>query len=68
MHTSRPIEVQGRFVGVAVTQAGHWCFIATHPAAETLNGSTFPSSTEAQRIVGLALVRHGARPTADQAR
>lgn len=68
MHTSRPIEVQGRFVGVAVTQADHWRFIATHPAVETLNGSTFPSPTEAQRVVRLALVRHGAQTTADRAR
>ncbi|WP_431271115.1 Bug family tripartite tricarboxylate transporter substrate binding protein [Dankookia sp. P2] len=43
MHTSRPIEVQGRFLGVAVTQAAHWRFIATDPAVEDLDGATFPA-------------------------
>ena len=43
MHTSRPIEVQGRFLGVAVTQAAHWRFIATDPAVEDLDGASFPA-------------------------
>jgi hypothetical protein len=65
MHTSRPIEVQGRFLGVAVTQvaptqvapalAAHWRFIATDPAVEDLDGASFPSPAEAQRVAGLVL-------------
>ena len=57
MHTSRPIEVQGRFLGVAVTQAAHWRFIATDPVVEDLDGATFPSPAEAQRVAGLVLHR-----------
>ena len=62
MHTSRPIEVQGRFLGVAVTQAApplaaQWRFIATDPAVEDLDGASFPSPAEAQRVAGLVLHR-----------
>ena len=57
MHTSRPIEVQGRFLGVAVTQAAKWRFIATDPAVEDLDGATFPSPAEAQRVAGLVVLR-----------
>ena len=62
MHTSRPIEVQGRFLGVAVTQvaptqAAHWRFIATDPVVEDLDGASFPSPAEAQRVAGLVLQR-----------
>ena len=72
MHTSRPIEVQGRFLGVAVTQAAsplaapplaasplvsQWRFIATDPAVEDLDGASFPSPAEAQRVAGLVLQR-----------
>jgi hypothetical protein len=57
MHTSRPIEVQGRFLGVAVTQAAKWRFIATDPVVEDLDGATFPSPAEAQRVAGLVLHR-----------
>jgi ethanolamine utilization microcompartment shell protein EutL len=67
MHTSRPIEVQGRFLGVAVTQAAatlaaptlaiQWRFIATDPAVEDLDGATFSSPAEAQRVAGLVLQR-----------
>jgi hypothetical protein len=62
MHTSRPIEVQGRFLGVAVTQAAptlaaKWRFIATDPAVEDLDGASFPSPAEAQRVAGLVLQR-----------
>ena len=61
MHTSRPIEVQGRFLGVAVTNASDvvspWRFIATDPAVEDLDGASFPSPAEAQRVAGLVLGR-----------
>ncbi|MDO9708025.1 hypothetical protein [Paracraurococcus lichenis] len=62
MHTSRPIEVEGRFLGVAVThaagQAGPaWRFIATDPVVEDLDGASFPSPAEAQRVAGLVVQR-----------
>jgi hypothetical protein len=62
MHTSRPIEVQGRFLGVAVTQAAatlaaQWRFIATDPVVEDLDGASLPSPAEAQRVAGLVLQR-----------
>jgi len=57
MHTSRPIAVEGRFLGVAVTQAAHWRFIATDPAVEDIDGATFPSPAEAHRVAGLVLSR-----------
>jgi len=57
MHTSRPIEVQGRFLGVAVTHAAAWRFIATDPVVEDLDGATFPSPAEAQRVAGLVMQR-----------
>ncbi len=60
MHTSRPIEVQGRFLGVAVSQASAWRFIATDPVVADLHGTVFPSTAEAQRVARLAL--HRTRP------
>ena len=63
MHTSRPIEVQGRFLGVAVAQAAAWRFIATDPVVEDIDGATFPSPAEAERVAGLVAGRNsGARP------
>ncbi len=58
MHTSRPIEVQGRFVGVAVAHAAAWRFIATDPAVEDIDGATFPSPAEAERVAGLVVGRN----------
>lgn len=62
MHTSRPIEVEGRFLGVAVTHATGskgptWRFIATDPVVEDLDGFTFPSPAEARRVAGLVVQR-----------
>lgn len=58
MHTSRPIEVQGRFLGVAVTHATAWRFIATDPAVEDIDGATFQSPAEALRVANLVLNRN----------
>ena len=57
MLASRPIEVQGRFLGVAVTHEAAWRFIATHPAVGDIDGATFPSPAEAKRVAELVLVR-----------
>lgn len=64
MHTSRPIEVQGRFLGVAVTHATAWRFVATDPVVEDLDGATFASPAEAKRVAGLVLARNSSRPLA----
>ena len=72
MRTSRPIEVQGRFLGVAVTHVAetqgqppqaHWRFVATDPAVEDLDGAAFPSPAEAQRVAGLVFARSSQRLT-----
>lgn len=61
MHTSRTIEVQGRFLGVAVSHANAWRFIATDPLVEDIDGVTFPTPAEAQRVAGLVIGRHSHR-------
>ncbi|MEN0077235.1 MAG: hypothetical protein AAGC69_22815 [Paracraurococcus sp.] len=68
MHTSRPIEVRGRFLGVAVTHLTEppgqgWRFVAINPLVKTLDGATFASLGEAQRVAGLALARNHDRPS-----
>jgi hypothetical protein len=62
MHTSRPIEVQGRFLGVAVAHAAAWRFIATDPVVEDIDGATFPSPAEAERVAGLVAGRNSGVP------
>lgn len=62
MHTSRPIEAQGRFLGVAVTQANAWRFIATDPLVEDIDGATFPTPAEAERVAGLVATRNRRQP------
>ncbi|MBX6376741.1 MAG: hypothetical protein IRZ13_21245 [Acetobacteraceae bacterium] len=69
MHTSRPIEVRGRFLGVAVTHAAAWRFIALDPVVADMDGATFQSPAEAVRAASRLAVedRHGQRlsqPTA----
>jgi hypothetical protein len=60
MFQSRPIEIDGRFVGVAVANERHWHFVATDPVLEDLHGATFPSPSEAARVARLVLARSGA--------
>lgn len=55
MHISHPIEVQGRFVGIAVADA--WRFVATDPMVEDIGRATLPSPAEALRVATLALNR-----------
>lgn len=69
MLASRPIEVQGRFLGVAVTHETAWRFLATHPSVGDIDGVTFPSPAEARRVAELVLARSGGvRPAAGGAR
>jgi hypothetical protein len=57
MQTSRPIQVHGRFLGVAVTLAGAWRFIATDPVVEDIDGNIFATPAEARRVARLVLNR-----------
>lgn len=69
MLASRPIEVQGRFLGVAVTHETAWRFVATHPSVGDIDGATFPSPAEAKRVAGLVLARSGGvRPAPGETR
>jgi len=61
MQRSRPIEIDGRFVGVAVTQNGMWRFIATEPAARPVEGCFFEALPPLQRQVSVA-IRSGRLP------
>ena len=64
MLASHPIEVQGRFLGVAVTHAQAWRFVAVHPSVEDIDGATFPSLAEARRVAELVLHRNHRLPSA----
>ncbi|MBE9603765.1 hypothetical protein IAI18_02745 [Acetobacteraceae bacterium H6797] len=65
MKTSRPIEAQGRFVGVAVDDARPWRFIALDPAVSRLDGQRFETLTElrhAAHVASLATSPSGGQP------
>jgi len=57
MHASRPISVEGRFVGVAVARETDWLFLATDPVLEDLEGTAFPDPAEAMRVARIVLMR-----------
>lgn len=59
MLASRPIEAQGRFLGVAVTHETRWRFVAIDPLVEDIDGATFPDPAEAKRVAELVLARNG---------
>jgi hypothetical protein len=64
MHASRPISVDGRFVGVAVAREVDWLFLATDPVLEDLEGHAFPNPSEATRVARLVLMRSRGRVVA----
>jgi hypothetical protein len=57
MIASRPIEVAGRFVGVAVSHHTGWRFRAVDPVVDDLDGATFSSPAEAARVARLVAAR-----------
>ncbi len=57
MLASRPISVDGRFVGVAVARETDWLFLATDPVLEDLEGAAFANPAEATRVARLVLMR-----------
>jgi hypothetical protein len=61
MIQSRPIEVDGRFVGVAVHASLDWHFIATDPLMDDLHGQHFANAEDAARVATLVYRRATAR-------
>jgi hypothetical protein len=57
MIASRPIEIAGRFVGVAVSQPTGWRFRAVDPVVDDLDGANFPTPAEAARVARLVAAR-----------
>ena len=62
MIRSRPIVVEGRFLGAVISQVEGWSFIATDPVVADLQGKRFPTPAEAARIAGLVLERSRQAP------
>lgn len=63
MIQSRPIDIDGRFVGIAVNAAADWHFVAVDPQLDDLHGAHFASPDEAARVARLVLQRsRGAGP------
>ncbi|ONG44939.1 hypothetical protein BKE38_27125 [Pseudoroseomonas deserti] len=56
MIRSRPVVIDGRFIGVAVAQEGSWRFIANDPAARGAEGQLFPGLPGLQQRVQAALI------------
>jgi hypothetical protein len=57
MIQSRPLELNGRFVGVAVNAATDWHFVAVDPLLDDLDGARFPNPEEMVRVARLVLDR-----------
>jgi hypothetical protein len=57
MIQSRPVEVDGRFVGVAVQASAQWHFVAVDPALEDLHGCWFPNPSAAEAMARQVLAR-----------
>ncbi|MDQ1079833.1 hypothetical protein [Pseudoroseomonas cervicalis] len=62
MIRSRPVEIDGRFVGIAIAQEGGWRFLATDPAARGAEGEVFPGVAEMRRRVQAALIESRIAP------
>ncbi|WBV44266.1 hypothetical protein [Pseudoroseomonas cervicalis] len=56
MTRSRPVEIDGRFVGIAIAQEGGWRFLATDPAARAAEEGVFAALPEMRRRVQAALI------------
>ena len=64
MRGSRPISVDGRFVGVAVAREADWMFLATDPGLEDLECMAFHDPAEAARVARLVVLRARGRVAA----
>jgi len=62
MIASRPVDIGGRFVGVAVASHDGWRFKAIDPVVDDLDGAHFGSPEDAARVAQLVVARlRGAR-------
>jgi hypothetical protein len=68
MLLSRPIQPEGRFLGVAVQSAADWHVVAIDPVIEDLHGMRFASAEEATRMAEKVLRRARRLPAAPGAR
>lgn len=57
MIESHPIDIDGRFVGVAVNSSLSWHFVAVDPVLDDLHGTHFTSAEEVARVARLVLAR-----------
>lgn len=57
MIASRPVDIGGRFVGVAVAGPQGWHFKAIDPVVDDLDGASFPTPAEATRVARLVVER-----------
>lgn len=62
MIRSRPLEVAGQFVAVAVQSAPDWHVVAIDPRLGDLHGARFASPEEAARVVRITLARETSPP------
>lgn len=61
MIASRPVDIGGRFVGVAVSSHDGWHFKAVDPVLDDLDGVRFNSPAEAARVAKLVMDRNQGR-------
>lgn len=62
MIQSRPIDLNGRFVGVAVNASNDWHFVAVDPVFDDLDGARFASPEEMTRVAQAILTRSQRQP------
>jgi len=62
MIQSRPIDLNGRFVGVAVNASTDWHFVAIDPVLDDLDGARFASPEEMTRVAQAVLTRSQRQP------
>ncbi|MCO6417770.1 hypothetical protein JYK14_16605 [Siccirubricoccus sp. KC 17139] len=62
MIRSQPIDIDGRFVGVAVQSSHRWHFVAVEPVLSDLDGAGFDTAEDAARIAR-AVLRRARQPS-----
>ena len=57
MIQSRPVDVDGRFVGVGVNASSSWHFVALDPVLDDLHGAHFPTLEQMRQTARAVLER-----------
>lgn len=57
MIESRPVDIDGRFVGIAVNASADWHFVSVDPRLDDIHGVHFASPEEVTRVARLVLQR-----------